>query len=186
MKTRNLATRLVIAALLVVIPATAAWATTRQDAEAAIAEAKTMRDRAAAAGVAKSEAGSMIEEAESLLKVRQYTKAKMIAYWAIRQDEFAIDALGGETPAEQNKEALANAMIKSAEAAREKAASVGGEWRDVGDMLKSAKTLAGAGDFDKAMEVASAAKFQAEKGYEQAMAEKNADFPVYMHKAVGK
>ena len=185
MKTRNLATRLVIAALLVVIPATATWATTRQDAEAAIAEAKTMRDRAAAAGVAKSEAGSMIEEAESLLKVRQYTKAKMIAYWAIRQDEFAIDALGGETPAEQNKEELANAMIKSAEAAREKAASVGGEWRDVGDMLKSAKTLAGAGDFDKAMEVASAAKFQSEKGYEQAMAEKNADFPVYMHKAVG-
>ena len=50
-------------------------------------------------------------------------------------------------------------------------------------MLKSARTLAGAGEFDQAIEAASAAKFQAERGYEQAMAEKDAGFPDYMIKA---
>jgi nucleoid-associated protein YgaU len=75
-------------------------------------------------------------------------------------------------------------MIAAAEAARQKAAEVGGEWRDVGKMIKSAETLMGAGEFDKAIEAASAAKFQAEKGYEQALAEKDADMPDYMRKAL--
>jgi rubrerythrin len=61
---------------------------------------------------------------------------------------------------------------------------VGGEWRDTAAMIKSAETLAGAGEFDKAIEAAAAAEFQAKRGYEQAMAEKNADFPQYMLDAV--
>lgn len=179
----KLATQLIIAALLVLIPATAAWATTRQAAEDAIAEAKTMRDKAVEAGVTDSQAAEMIEEAEALLPSRQYTKAKTIAYWAIRQDEFAMRAQSGDTVVSDDKAAMAEAMIAAAEAAREKAAAVGGEWRDIGSMLKSAQTLAGAGEFDQAMETASAAKFQAERGYEQAMAEKDAGFPDYMMKA---
>jgi hypothetical protein len=185
MKNRNLATQLILAVLLVAIPATAAWATTRQEAEQAIAEAKAMRDKAEAAGVTETQAAEMIEEAEGLMPSRQYTRAKMIAYWAIRQDEFALEVLGGEVQP-GDKAAQAEAMIAAAEEARAKAASVGGEWRDVGDMLKNAQTLAGAGEFDKAIEAASAAKFHAERGYEQAMAEKGADFPDFMRNFVNQ
>ncbi|KAA6183798.1 hypothetical protein F2Q65_14695 [Thiohalocapsa marina] len=183
MKLNNLATRLVIAVLLIAVPVTAAWATTRQEAEDAIAEAKAMREKAAAAGVTDSQATEMIEEAEGLMPSRQYTRARMISYWAVRQDEFAMQALAGETAATDDKAALAEAMIASAEEARQKAASVGGEWRDIGSMIKSAQTLAGAGEFDQAIEAASAAKFQAERGYEQALAERNADFPAFMRKS---
>lgn len=181
MKIQSLSHRLILAAILLAIPVTATWATTRGEAEDAIAEAKETREQAAAAGVEDSMAGEMIKEAESLLPSRQYTRARQIAYWAIRQDEFAMQAMTGEvTPAAEDKAALAGAMIASAEQARQKAASVGGEWRDVGGMIKSAKTLAGAGEFDKAIEAASTAKFQSERGYEQALAERNAGFPDYM------
>jgi len=183
MKTRFLSPRLIIALLLIAVPVTATWATTREEAQQAIAEAKAMREKAAAAGVENSMAGEMIKEAQALLPSRQYTRARQIAYWAIRQDEFAIEAMSGQVPpASEDKAAVAEAMINDAEKAREKAASVGGEWRDVGGLIKEAKTLAGAGEFDKAIEVASAAKFQSERGYEQALAERNADFPDYMRK----
>jgi len=79
---------------------------------------------------------------------------------------------------------MAESAIAAAEEARKKAASVGGEWRDTAGMIKSAQTLAGAGEFDQAIEAATAAKFQADRGYEQAMAEKDAGFPDYMLKAV--
>jgi hypothetical protein len=183
MKIHQLSHRLIIALLLIAVPASAAWATTRAEAEQAIAEAKAMREKAAGAGVENSMAGEMIEEAESLLPSRQYTRARQIAYWAIRQDEFALQALAGEVaPATEDKAAMAEAMIKAAEEAQAKAASVGGEWRDVGDLIKSAKTLAGAGEFEQAIEAASTAKFQSERGYEQSLAERNADFPDFMRK----
>lgn len=180
MKTQALATRLIIAVLLIAIPATAAWATTRQEAEAAIAEAKAAHEKATASGASDSQAAQMIEEATALLSTRQYTKAKMIAYWAIRQTDYALQVQSGEAVVEEDKAAMAESLIAAAEEAREKAASVGGEWRDTASMIKSARTLAGAGEFDKAIEAASAAKFQAERGYEQVMTEKDADFPVYM------
>lgn len=187
MKTRTLTQRLVIAALLLVIPATAALAATRGEAEQAIAEAKAMREKAIAAGVTESEAQAMIEEAEGLLPSRQYTRAQMIAYWAIRQDEFAMRLKSGTEPAEElSKAELAKQAIAAAEEAQKRAAAVGGEWRDVGEMIKNAKTLAGAGELDQAIEVASAAQFQSERGYEQAMEERDAGFPDYMLKAVGK
>lgn len=184
MKSHTLASRLLIAVLLVAVPGTAAWATTRQEAEAAIAEAKAVHEKAASTGTADSQAAEMIEEATALLSTRQYTKSKMIAYWAIRQAEYAMQVQSGETVVEEDKAAMAESLIAAAEQARQKAASVGGEWRDTAKMIKSAQTLAGAGEFDKAIEAASAAKFQAERGYEQAMAEKDADFPDYMIKAV--
>jgi len=184
MKMTRLATDLILIVLLAAIPLTSAFAATREEAEAAIAEAEAMHQKAIAANAADSQAAEMIEEAKSLLPSRQYTKAKMIAYWAIRQAEFAIAVASGQTTVADDKAAQAESVIAAAEAAREQAASVGGEWRDTADMIKSAQTLAGAGEFDKAIEAAAAAEFQAKRGYEQAMAEKNADFPQYMLNAV--
>jgi len=66
-------------------------------------------------------------------------------------------------------------MIKAAEAAIEKSAAVGGEWRDAHDQyIKKAKAALAKGDLKSAMKDAQFAKFQGEKGYEQAIAEKNA------------
>ncbi|MCG6940161.1 MAG: hypothetical protein LJE69_02795 [Thiohalocapsa sp.] len=184
MKMTRLAADLILIALLAAIPLSSAWATTRADAEDAIAKAEAMHEKAVAANAADNQAAEMIEEAKSLLPSHQYTKAKMIAYWAIRQAEFAMQVSSGETTVEADKAAQAESLIAAAEAAREKAASVDGEWRDTAKMIKSAQTLAGAGEFDKAIEIAAAAEFQAKRGYEQAMAEKDADFPQYMLDAV--
>lgn len=59
-------------------------------------------------------------------------------------------------------------------AALKKASSVGGEWRDTGKIMKSAKAAAEAGDFAKAQKLIDSALFQAEMGYKQAMAQKDA------------
>ena len=179
-------TDLILILLLVAVPATSAWATSRDEAEAAIAEAEVAHQKALDAGVSDSQAGEMIEEAKSLLPSRQYTKAKKFAYWAVRQSEFALQVQAGDAVVEEDKAAQAEALIAAAEESRKKADSVGGEWRDTAKMIKTARTLAGAGEFDKAIEAASAAKFQAERGYEQAMAEKGADFPDYVRAAAEK
>ncbi len=186
MKTQTLAIRLFIAVLLIAIPATSAWATTRQEAETAIAEAKAEHEKAMTAGATDSQAAQMIEEATALLATRQYTKAKMIAYWAIRQTEYALQVQSGAVVVEEDKAAMADSLIAAAEEAREKAASVGGEWVAVGDMIKNAQTLAGAGEFDQAIDEANTARFQAERGYEQAMDEKDAGFPQFMLDFVNK
>jgi len=183
MKMCRTTTGIIAIGLMILIPATASWATTRDEAEAAIAEAKVLREQAVEAGAEESLAAEMIEQAESLLPSRQYTRARQYAYWAMRQDEFAMKVAGGEVDLEEDKAAAAESMIAAAEAARQKAAEVGGEWRDVGSMIKSAETFMGAGEFDKAIEAASAAKFQAERGYEQALAERDADMPEYMREA---
>lgn len=72
------------------------------------------------------------------------------------------------------------AAITAADEARKKAASVGGEWRDTGKMIKGAKKALEEGDLDKAMGLASKAKDQGELGYAQAMDQKDAGFPAYM------
>lgn len=56
---------------------------------------------------------------------------------------------------------------EAAVAAQEKAASVSGEWRDIGKFLKEAKKLAEAGDFDAAVKLAEKAENQGHRGYEQ-------------------
>lgn len=87
---------------------------------------------------------------------------------------------GMATAADQ---ASVNAEIAAANAALDKAKKVGGEWRDArwkkskavkcGDkkmsMLAAADCEAKAGNFDKAMKLASKAKKQGELGYQQAM-----------------
>ncbi len=52
-------------------------------------------------------------------------------------------------------------------AAQEKAASVSGEWRDVGQFLKDAQEKAAAGDFAGAIALAKKAEHQSLRGYEQ-------------------
>lgn len=66
------------------------------------------------------------------------------------------------------------AAVAAAEASRTKAASVGGEWRDTGKMIKSAQEAAAAGDYAKAMKLVDEARLQGEIGYEQAMAQQAA------------
>jgi hypothetical protein len=79
-----------------------------------------------------------------------------------------------------NVKAQYEAMLADTQAAVKKAASVGGEWRDIRwkkskkKYLPSAIKAAEAGDYEKALKLLDIAKFQAEAGYKQAMAQKNA------------
>ena len=74
----------------------------------------------------------------------------------------------------------ATAAIDAAESARKKAASVDGEWRDVGKTLKKAKAAADAGDYAKAEKLADHARVQSEMGYQQAIEQQDFKLPSYM------
>ena len=76
--------------------------------------------------------------------------------------------------------AEAEAAVAAAEAARKKADSVGGEWRDTAQMIKDAGDLVKAGQFDAAVKLANQARRQGELGYDQAIGEQTAGFPSYM------
>ena len=66
-------------------------------------------------------------------------------------------------------------LIKEAEAAVKKAASVGGEWRDTqGKLLKDAKAALSKGDVETAKKMAEMAKFEGEMGYQQATEQQKA------------
>lgn len=56
---------------------------------------------------------------------------------------------------------------EAAVAAQEKAASVSGEWRDIGKFLKEARKLAESGDHEAATKLAEKAEQQGHRGYEQ-------------------
>ena len=77
-------------------------------------------------------------------------------------------------------QADAEAAIAAAEAARANAASVGGEWRDTGKMIKSAQAAAKKGDFAGAVKTANKAQRQGELGYEQAVSQKELKMPSYL------
>lgn len=66
----------------------------------------------------------------------------------------------------------AESMIRDAEQARQKAASVGGEWRDTARFIEQAKAAAKEGGYDEAMRLARKAKREGEMGYAQAMEQK--------------
>lgn len=76
--------------------------------------------------------------------------------------------------------------VTAAEEAQKKAASVGGEWRDIGKFLKQAEEAAKEGDYAKAMKLANKARKQGELGYEQAISEKDTGMPDYMIAGSGK
>ena len=85
-------------------------------------------------------------------------------------------------PADTDQKAALDKAIADAQAARKKAASVAGEWRDTAKMIKQAEEAGAAGDFAKGMKLASEAQKQGELGYEQAVKERGAGFPDYMKK----
>ncbi len=70
--------------------------------------------------------------------------------------------------------------LADAKAAQKKAASVDGEWRDVGKLIKQAEAAAAKKEYDTALKLADEAKAQGELGYAQAMSQKNAGFPSYV------
>lgn len=186
MTIRTYSAAVLAAALMISIPATSAWAAHRSEAEAAIAAAKAAFEQATAAGAATGDTADLIEQAEALLPSRQYTKAIEIANKAAKQNTFAASQEtagspeGGSTEAASGPQAEAEQAIADADAARKKAASVGGEWRDTGKMIKEAQDLVKSGEYDKAIKLANKAKRQGELGYEQAMAEQGAGFPSYV------
>jgi chitodextrinase len=70
--------------------------------------------------------------------------------------------------------------IEKAEASKKKAASVNGEWRDTGKLIKKAQAAAKKGDYANAINLANTAYRQGELGYQQAVEQKDAGFPSYM------
>lgn len=94
-RARRLGRAALVLLLVALIPLTV-WATTREEAESAISEAKQMREEAIAAGVTESPTDEMIEQAESVLPSRQYTRALQYAQWAWRQDAMAMRLLAKE------------------------------------------------------------------------------------------
>lgn len=72
-------------------------------------------------------------------------------------------------------------LITAADEARKHAASVGGEWRDTGKMIKKAKGLLKKGDFVAAAKLANKAAKQGHLGYEQAVSQKDLKMPSYLH-----
>ncbi|MCU7852132.1 MAG: SoxXA-binding protein [Candidatus Thiodiazotropha sp. (ex Monitilora ramsayi)] len=91
---------------------------------------------------------------------------------------------GGTTTtllADEASAAKVQKLIDAADAARKEAASVGGEWRDTGKMIKKAKKLLKKGDYTAAAKLANDAAKQGHLGYEQAMSQKDLKMPSYLH-----
>ena len=65
-------------------------------------------------------------------------------------------------------EMSAEKAIAAAKDARKQASMVGGEWRDIGKMLKKAEALLKKGKMEEAAKLAQAAEAQAMLGYMQA------------------
>jgi hypothetical protein len=181
MSIRSVFSTILVGGLLVAVPVTSAWATHRSEAEQAIEEAKAAHALAETAGVASAETAAMIKEAEAIMTERQFTKARELALKAAKQDTFAVEQGKGGT-VDSGKAKQAEEAIAAAEAARKKASSVRGEWRDTGKLIKEAQELAGSGDFAGAIALANKAQRQGEMGYEQALREKGATFPTYVTK----
>lgn len=74
----------------------------------------------------------------------------------------------------------ANSAIAAAEAARKKAGSVDGEWRDTAKFIKKAKSAAKSKDYAKATKLATKAREQGELGYLQAVSQKELQMPSYL------
>ena len=103
---------------------------------------------------------------------------KLIVAFGLALFIAGCNATTSEKPA--SAKAQYEAALSNAQAAVDKAASVGGEWRDIRwkkpkkKYLPSAVKAAEAGDYEKALKLLDIVQFQAEAGYKQAMAQKNA------------
>jgi hypothetical protein len=83
--------------------------------------------------------------------------------------------------ADEASAAKAQKLIDAAEAARMEAASVGGEWRDTGKIIKKAKDRLKKGDYVAAAKLANEAAKQGHLGYQQAVSQKALKMPSYLH-----
>ncbi len=72
-------------------------------------------------------------------------------------------------------------MMESALEWRRKAASVDGEWREVGPLMAKAEQAAAAGDYARAIDLAEMARFQAEMGYRQMQAQEDIMNPSFLY-----
>lgn len=144
-------------------------------------------------GIAKmaAEAGDY-KKAIELLKVAKFQG--QMGYEQAMGQKAAGPMIGGSAPKADDTEKLSyEELLKATIAAADKAASVGGEWRDLrwkkskyvkwtnpdgssvkGSYVEIAKLAAAAGKYDKAMSLLKTAKFQAEMGYQQALGQKDA------------
>lgn len=78
----------------------------------------------------------------------------------------------------------ANSAIDKAEVSRQHAATVNGEWRDTGKLIKKAKAAAKDGKYAKAVKLAKKAERQGSYGYEQAVSQrslKSLTMPSYLN-----
>ncbi|MCP3668441.1 MAG: SoxXA-binding protein [Gammaproteobacteria bacterium] len=76
--------------------------------------------------------------------------------------------------------AQAKQAITDAQSAQKKAASVNGEWRDVGKFIKKARGAEKKGDFATAVKLANKARQQSEIGYQQAVEQTHLVLPSYL------
>jgi len=70
--------------------------------------------------------------------------------------------------------------IAAAEKAQKKAASVDGEWRDTGKIIKKARAAQSESKYDQAVKLANKAARQGDLGYEQAYAQRELHMPSYL------
>ena len=93
--------------------------------------------------------------------------------------ETASKAAAKSTASSSDK-AAAESAIAAAESARKKAASIDGEWRDTGKMIKKAQAALKAGDTAKAIKLAKKAENQGKLGYDQAQSQQTLKMPSYL------
>ena len=89
-----------------------------------------------------------------------------------QEQQQAKPAAKAEKKMEKKGPSAAALAIKAAEAARKKAASVGGEWRDIGKIIKKAKKALKKGDEATALKLANKARIQGEIGYAKILSER--------------
>ena len=92
----------------------------------------------------------------------------------------ATDKSSAKSTESSGDKAAAESAIAAAESAKKKAASIDGEWRDTGKMIKKAQAALKAGDFAKATKLAKKAEKQGKLGYEQAQAQQTLKMPSYL------
>lgn len=76
--------------------------------------------------------------------------------------------------------AAAEQAIAAAKESIKKAASVNGEWRDSGAMIKAAEKAMADGDFDAAVKQANMAADEGKMGYDQAISQQDVGNPDYL------
>jgi hypothetical protein len=119
-------------------------------------------------------------KAQKAQKSKKTKKSKAAAAAPAAGAAAAAAGAAAVAGAGDDPKAALDKAIADAESARKKAASVDGEWRDTGKMIKEAEAAGAAGDFAKGIKLANEAQKQGELGYAQAMHEKGAGFPDYM------